>query len=105
LAIHESLQLLGFVISRAQIQYACPIIGSGIFNNRKMSCLMFRVLTIAFASLVLFSASPSFAAQSAYTGLITTHAKANGIPVVLAHAVVRHESGFNARATGRAGEV
>jgi soluble lytic murein transglycosylase-like protein len=29
----------------------------------------------------------------------------NGVPVELAHAVVRHESNFNARATGRAGEV
>ncbi len=93
------------MIFTAPFQHACRIIGSGIFNNRKMSWIMFRVLTLAFASLFLFASSPSFASQSAYSGLITTHAKANGIPVDLAHAVVRHESGFNARATGRAGEV
>lgn len=45
------------------------------------------------------------AGQAPYAALIAEHARANGIPVDLAHAVVRHESGYNARATGRAGEV
>jgi soluble lytic murein transglycosylase-like protein len=40
-----------------------------------------------------------------FSSLIAQHARANGIPVELARAVVKHESGFNAAATGRAGEI
>lgn len=40
-----------------------------------------------------------------YADLIATHAKANGVPVNLAQAVVRIESNFRANARGRAGEV
>lgn len=40
-----------------------------------------------------------------YAELIATHAKANGVPVNLAQAVVRIESNFRANARGRAGEV
>lgn len=40
-----------------------------------------------------------------YDTLIAKHARANGVPVALAHAVVRIESNYNARARGRAGEV
>jgi soluble lytic murein transglycosylase-like protein len=40
-----------------------------------------------------------------YAALIATHAAANGIPVALAQAVVRHESNYNANVTGRAGEI
>src|SRR5688572_5904046 len=66
---------------------------------------MLRAFTIALLSLLVFSSSPSFAAKNTYTSMITTHARANGVPVDIAHAVVQHESGFNARATGRAGEI
>ncbi|WGD28787.1 transglycosylase SLT domain-containing protein [Ancylobacter sp. WKF20] len=37
--------------------------------------------------------------------LVDREAKANGIPVALARAVVRIESNWNVRTTGRAGEV
>lgn len=40
-----------------------------------------------------------------YSGLIQTYAKAYGVPVDLAHVVVRVESNFNPRARGSAGEI
>jgi soluble lytic murein transglycosylase-like protein len=74
-------------------------------------------LRIAFAFALLLSAtsllphiasaSASKAGQShkAYADLIVQHAQANGIPIDLARAVVKHESGFNPNVTGRAGEI
>ncbi|WP_082476858.1 lytic transglycosylase domain-containing protein [Rhizobium sp. Leaf371] len=41
----------------------------------------------------------------AYSGLIATYAQANGVPLDLAHAVIRVESNFNPKARGSAGEV
>ncbi|MEX2319587.1 MAG: transglycosylase SLT domain-containing protein [Bauldia sp.] len=55
--------------------------------------------------LALLSTPAAIAAKPPYSQIIATHAKANGIPLDLAHAVVRHESGYNAKATGQAGEV
>jgi len=43
--------------------------------------------------------------KSKYNSLIARHARAQGIPVRLAHAVVRIESNYNSRARGRAGEI
>lgn len=40
-----------------------------------------------------------------FAGLIAAHAKANGVPLDLAKAVVRVESNFRVNARGRAGEV
>lgn len=51
-----------------------------------------------------FPSAPSFS-QSPYTQIISKYAKAYGIPVNLAHAVVRVESNFNPRARGSAGEI
>jgi soluble lytic murein transglycosylase-like protein len=51
------------------------------------------------------SASKAGQSQKDYYDLIATHARANGIPVGLARAVVKHESGFNPDVTGRAGEI
>ena len=68
------------------------------------------VARIAFLS-SLFLATLGIAAGAAsanpndYAALIATHAAANGIPVELAHAVVRHESNYNPRVTGSAGEI
>jgi hypothetical protein len=46
------------------------------------------------------------AVQSAsYSSLIQTYAKTYGVPVDLAHAVVRVESNFNPKAHGSAGEI
>jgi Transglycosylase SLT domain len=41
----------------------------------------------------------------AIVAAVTAHARAAGVPVGVALAIVRHESGFNPRATGRAGEI
>ncbi len=51
-----------------------------------------------------FPSAPSFS-QSPYTQIISKYAKAYGVPVDLAHAVVRVESNFNPRARGSAGEI
>lgn len=45
------------------------------------------------------------AATGSYSSIIAKHATANGVPVNLAHAVIRIESNFRANARGRAGEV
>lgn len=54
-------------------------------------------------------ASRGFAAPqkkgAAYRNLIAKHARANGVPVALAHAVVRIESNYRAKARGAAGEI
>lgn len=48
--------------------------------------------------------APSFS-NSPYSSLISKYAKTYGVPVALAHAVVRVESNFNPKARGSAGEV
>ncbi len=48
--------------------------------------------------------APSFS-NSPYTSLISKYAKTYGVPVALAHAVVRIESNFNPKARGGAGEI
>lgn len=40
-----------------------------------------------------------------YSQTITTHAKANGVPLGLAHAVVKVESNYRPNARGSAGEI
>ena len=42
---------------------------------------------------------------SRYHSLIAAHARANGVPIKLAHAVVRVESSYRANARGGAGEI
>ena len=44
-------------------------------------------------------------ATGSYSSIIAKHATANGVPVNLAHALIRIESNFRANARGRAGEV
>lgn len=48
--------------------------------------------------------APSFS-KSPYSPIISQYAKTYGVPVDLAHAVVRVESNFNPKARGRAGEI
>jgi soluble lytic murein transglycosylase-like protein len=43
--------------------------------------------------------------RNAYEAIIAKHARANGVPVALANAVVQIESRYNPRVTGRAGEI
>jgi soluble lytic murein transglycosylase-like protein len=61
--------------------------------------------TFFLAGTAALSTGASAGSSQAYAALIATHAAANGIPVALAQAVVRHESNFNPRVTGRAGEI
>lgn len=60
-----------------------------------------------FASLKSGSDNPTKtkSAKGPYGGLISKYASAYGVPVSLAHAVVRIESNFNPKARGSAGEV
>ncbi|MCD2181762.1 lytic transglycosylase domain-containing protein [Rhizobium sp. GN54] len=51
------------------------------------------------------SAYPKMGAPTGYSTLIRTYAKQYGVPVDLAHAVVRVESNFNPKARGSAGEI
>jgi soluble lytic murein transglycosylase-like protein len=43
--------------------------------------------------------------KARYAALIATHARANGVPLALAHAVIAIESRYNAAARGSAGEI
>jgi soluble lytic murein transglycosylase-like protein len=63
------------------------------------------VRNLLFGLVFLSAAGLAHADQPPYSNLIAAQARANGIPIELAHAVIRHESGYNARATGRAGEI
>ncbi len=61
-------------------------------------------LAVAFMAFVAAPAAQAGNPQQ-YAALIASHARSNGIPIDLAMAVVRHESNFNPRVTGRAGEI
>ncbi len=50
-------------------------------------------------------AKPEPVATSPYSPFIVAYAKEYGVPINLAHAVIRVESNFNPRARGSAGEV
>jgi soluble lytic murein transglycosylase-like protein len=51
------------------------------------------------------SAAPAAGGNSSMIAMVDRHARAAGVPIALARAVVRVESNFNPRVTGRAGEV
>jgi soluble lytic murein transglycosylase-like protein len=63
-----------------------------------------RLLVTALAAALSFAAT-SFAHAGTYDSLIARHAKAHGVPVSLARAVVKIESGFRPNARGKAGEI
>lgn len=48
---------------------------------------------------------PDLVSNVQYTGLIKSYAKQYGVPVDLAHAIVKVESNFNPKARGSAGEI
>jgi len=56
-----------------------------------------------FGTLAPRSSAPK--GRSAYDAIIARHAAAHGVPLALAHAVIRHESNYRPNARGRAGEV
>lgn len=59
----------------------------------------------AFSGNAFASASKAGQAVQRYRAMIANHALANEIPVDLALGVVKHESSFDADATGQAGEI
>jgi soluble lytic murein transglycosylase-like protein len=59
---------------------------------------------LALAPLLLL-ATPATAQQSAYEGMVASHAAANGLPVSLVHRVIMRESRYNPRAVGRGGAM
>ncbi|MEM1365662.1 MAG: lytic transglycosylase domain-containing protein [Pseudomonadota bacterium] len=61
--------------------------------------------TSTFAGSLEKPAKPSSRKGKPYEAIIRKHAKANGVPVELALAVVQVESSFNPKARGAAGEV
>jgi soluble lytic murein transglycosylase-like protein len=69
----------------------------------------FAYLSVLFVFSVMVFSIDSVAAKTKaeqrYSALITEHARANGVPLDLARAVVKHESRFKADATGAAGEI
>ena len=48
---------------------------------------------------------PDLAPNAEYAGLIKSYAKQYGVPIDLAHAIVKVESNFNPKARGSAGEI
>jgi soluble lytic murein transglycosylase-like protein len=68
--------------------------------------MTFRKLLLGFAlagSVALAAATP--AAATALEAIVDRHAAAQGVPKDFARAIVRVESGWNAKLTGAAGEV
>ena len=49
--------------------------------------------------------NPLVGPRAGYSSLISSYAKSYGVPVDLAHAIVRIESNFNPKARGSAGEI
>jgi len=68
---------------------------------------MKRLLTFAALALAFALASPgaAFAQASQYEGLVTRHAKANGVPVALVHRIIMRESRYNASLVGHGGTI
>ncbi|MCV0397817.1 MAG: transglycosylase SLT domain-containing protein [Rhizobiaceae bacterium] len=57
------------------------------------------------AALEKVTEKKAVATGGSYDGLVAKYAAAHGVPVALAHAVIRIESNYRPGATGRAGEV
>jgi len=67
---------------------------------------VFSLILFGIGSMDHASASASRAGHAQkYAALIAKYARQNVVPVELAKAVVKHESGFNAGVTGQAGEI
>lgn len=74
------------------------------FRNAFYFILILCGLTVFLGNAVA-STSRAEQAMNRYSAIISNHALANNIPIDLALAVVRHESTFDADATGKAGEI
>ncbi|EJN04120.1 transglycosylase SLT domain-containing protein [Phyllobacterium sp. YR531] len=69
----------------------------------KTTTVSSRVDTMTTGSVA--SAAASAGGSTKYSSIITSYASSYGVPIALAHAVVRVESNYRADMTGRAGEV
>jgi soluble lytic murein transglycosylase-like protein len=69
--------------------------------ERAYACIVTLLLAAAAALLPAVASAD----RGDLTAIVDRHAAANGIPVALARAIVRVESNWNPRVTGRAGEV
>jgi len=83
-----------------------------ISNARRLACVLFLALTAAAcqtASVSTTTVDPKILEggdrAAKYHSIISAEARKHGIPVKLAHAVVRVESNYNPRARGSAGEI
>ena len=74
-------------------------------KKRATSSRRVRVASLSTQNVRVPAAKRAKASSSRYSALIAKHASANGIPIALAHAVVRIESGYRAHVRGGAGEV
>jgi soluble lytic murein transglycosylase-like protein len=74
------------------------------FRNAFYSTLILCSFT-AFSNNAFASAPTAEPAMQRYSAIIANHALANDVPLDLALAVVKHESRFDADATGQAGEI
>jgi soluble lytic murein transglycosylase-like protein len=81
--------------SRALIAIALAAAAAGCSQTQAPSS--FKNAT----ALLTVRESPTKHGRGDYDALIARHAKENGVPLELAHAVVALESGYNPRATGR----
>jgi soluble lytic murein transglycosylase-like protein len=66
---------------------------------------MFRKIIAGFAAAAIAMSFVTSAFAAPYDALIAAYAKSNGVPVALATAVVKIESGFRPNKTGKAGEI
>ena len=62
-------------------------------------------LTLSFTFIVFMTAAAAASSGTSIVAMVDRHARAAGVPIALARAVVRIESNFDPRMTGRAGEV
>lgn len=74
------------------------------FRNAFYSALVLCGIA-AFSNSAFASASTAEPGMQRYGAMIANHALANDVPLDLALAVVKHESRFDADATGQAGEI
>ena len=68
---------------------------------------MKRLLSLAglAALAVLLFPEIAFAQRAQYDALVATHARANGVPVVLVHRVIVHESRYQPKLVGSGGTI
>ena len=62
-------------------------------------------LVLLMAATAMDTPQPSFAQHAEYDALISAHAKANGVPEVLVHRVIVHESRYQPQLIGRGGAI